>query len=148
MDQAELREKLEALVTEAGLIPVDFSIGKAGKRIMVRLLVDREGRVTVNECGAVSRRVMDFLDSAMILGTDDYRLEVSSPGIGRALVSEADWRRTVGRVLRIESDSSVYTGLLARMEEGALVFADGTRVDTGSIRRAVEVLDEPSSRDT
>lgn len=148
MDQAELREKLEDLVTEAGLIPVDFSIGKAGKRIMVRLLVDREGRVTVNECAAVSRRVMDFLDSAMVLGTDDYRLEVSSPGIGRALSSEADWRRTVGRYLSIESDSGMYTGLLAGYEDGSLAFADGTKMDTGSIHRAVEILDEPPSRDT
>jgi ribosome maturation factor RimP len=148
LDQAELREKLEELVTGAGLILVDFSLGKAGRRIMVRLLIDREGRVTVNECAAVSKRVLDFLDSGMALGTDDYRLEVSSPGVGRALESEADWRRTAGRVLRIEFDGGSYTGLLARHEAGALVFADGTRMDTGSIVRAVEVLEEPSTRDT
>jgi ribosome maturation factor RimP len=149
VDQAELREKLEELVTGAGLIPVDFSIGRAGRRIMVRLLVDREGRVTVNECAALSRRVLDFLDSGMALGTDDYRLEVSSPGIGRALESEADWRRTAGRVLRIEFEGGSYTGLLARyeQEDGVLIFADGTRMNTGSIVRAVEVIDEPPTRD-
>lgn len=148
MEQSEIREKIETLVTEAGLIPVDLSIGKAGRRIMVKLLVDRVGRVTVNECASLSRRVLDFLDSGMILGTDDYRLEVGSPGVGRALESEADWRRTVGRVLCIETDQGTFTGLLERYEEGALFLADGTRLATDGIRRAVEVLEESPRRDT
>ena len=150
MDQGELRERLESLVAEAGLILVDLSVGRIGRRVAVRLLVDRVGRVSVNECAALSRTVMDFLDSGdpLGIGNDDYRLEVGSPGVGRPLESEADWRRTAGRTLRIETDEGAFTGILEGSGGGALRFADGRVVETGSIRRAVEVLEDPPRRDT
>ena len=149
MDQGELRERLESLVADAGLILVDLSVGRIGRRVAVRLLVDRVGRVSVNECAALSRTVMDFLDSGdpLGIGNDDYRLEVGSPGVGRPLESEADWRRTAGRTLRIETDEGAFIGILEGSEGGTLRFADGRVVETDSIRRAVEVLEEPPRRD-
>lgn len=146
MDQAELTAKLTPLVEEAGLILVDLSSGRAGKRLMVRLLVDRRGRVTVNECAALARSIKDCLDAGSVLGTEDYRLEVGSPGVGRPLESEADWNRTVGRILTIDLEAGPYTGVLAGFEDLSLTFEDGTIVATDSILRAVEVLEEPADR--
>ena len=144
MEQAELRETLIPLVEDAGLLLVDLASGRSGRRTMIRLLVDRRGHVTVNECAALARRIKDLLDSGVLPGTEDYRLEVGSPGIGRPLESEADWNRTVGRTLTVELEEGTYTGLLTGYEGGMLRFGDGKAIGTDSVLRAVEVLEEPS----
>lgn len=148
MEELQLEERLEPLVGETGLLLVDMSLARAGKHLVLRLLVDRKGRVTVGECAALARRIKDLLDGEMLLDSDNYRLEVSSPGVGRALSSDADWERTVGRLLSLQLDDGTFVGRLTGRDGDSLVFEDGGRVSLSAVLSAVELLDDRGRRDT
>ncbi len=94
---------LEPVVSAAGYDLEDLTVSPAGKRSVVRLLVDKDGGVTLDDVAEVSRLVSEALDAAdeqdpTLLGTS-YVLEVSSPGVDRPLTEPRHWRRNVGRLV-------------------------------------------------
>ena len=72
------------LAEESGLELVDVEFHTQGRRRIVRVLVDRPGGITVDECARFSRRLSDCLDMNQTLSAA-YFLEVSSPGMDRPL---------------------------------------------------------------
>lgn len=140
MELEDIRGEIEELADQADLLVVDLVTAGSERRRLLRILVDRPGRVTVGECADLSRRVQDLLDSR-IPESEPYLLEVSSPGIGRELTTPVDWRRTVGRQLRVELDSGeVFEAELADYDGTCLSFPDGRIVPTDLIRKATEVI--------
>jgi ribosome maturation factor RimP len=140
MEPEEFRDDVERLADESDLMVVDLIMAGAGRKRILRILVDRPGRVTVGECADLSRRVQDLLDSRFPQ-SGPYLLEVSSPGVGRELSTPVDWRRTVGRELRVELDSGeVFEAELADYDGTCLSFPDGRIVPTELIRKATEVI--------
>ena len=94
---------LEPVVSAAGFDLEDLTVSAAGKRSIVRVLVDKDGGVTLDDVADVSRLVSEALDVAdeqdpTLLGTS-YVLEVSSPGVDRPLTEPRHWRRNVGRLV-------------------------------------------------
>ncbi len=75
----------------------------AGKRRVVRVVVDRDGGITLDDVAAVSRALSDVLDAAEVdepeLLGGAYVLEVSSPGVDRPLTEPRHWRRNIGRLV-------------------------------------------------
>jgi ribosome maturation factor RimP len=94
---------LEPVVSAAGFDLEDLTVSAAGKRSVVRVLVDKDGGVTLDDVADVSRLVSEALDAAdeqdpTLLGAS-YVLEVSSPGVDRPLTEPRHWRRNVGRLV-------------------------------------------------
>jgi len=140
--ESRLRELAMAATASRGVELVDLVLARAGRRQVVRLLVDCVSGVTIDQCAEVSRRLSADLDMAEILD-GRYTLEVSSPGIDRPLKTAADFRRKVGRDVCVQylgedeavetvegkvgpvSDLSVTVGerelALDRIKEGKLV---------------------------
>jgi ribosome maturation factor RimP len=56
MEAEALREIVEGAVSEAGLLLVDLQMVRTGRRSLIRILADREGRITIGECASLSRR--------------------------------------------------------------------------------------------
>jgi len=140
MELEEYRGEIEELADGDNLMVVDLITARAGKRRLLRILVDRPGRVTVDECAELSRRVQDLLDSRAP-DSEPYLLEVSSPGIGRELSTAVDWRRSVGRQLKVELESGeVFEAELADYDGTCLSFPDGRIVPTELVRKAKEVI--------
>lgn len=140
MELEDIRGEIEELADQADLLVVELVTAGSERRRLLRILVDRPGRVTVGECADLSRRVQDLLDSR-IPESEPYLLEVSSPGIGRELTTPVDWRRAVGRQLRVELDSGeVFEAELADYDGTCLSFPDGRIVPTDLIRKATEVI--------
>lgn len=79
----------------------DVEVKAAGRRRVVRILVDGEHGVTLDEIAEVSRAVSDALDETDLLGDAPYTLEVSSPGVDRPLTLPRHWRRNVGRLVTV-----------------------------------------------
>jgi len=71
----------------------------------------------------------------------NYRLEVSSPGIGRLLCTDVDWIRSIGRKLSVEIEDDKFTEILSEYRDGCLKFSNGRTVSAEDIMSAVEVLD-------
>jgi ribosome maturation factor RimP len=140
VDAAILKQGIEQLATKAGLLLVDTSWIRIGRRMLLRVLVDRPGRVTIGECAALSRSIEDLMDRDLEM-QDPYLLEVSSPGIGRRLESEIDWVRSVGRTVRVELESETVEGELLGYDGGCLQLPDNRIIPVSMVVRAVEVLE-------
>lgn len=126
-----LRTRLAPVVEQAGYDLEDVVVTPAGKRRAVRLSVDKDGGVTLDECAEVSRAVSGVLDRAEdLLGEQPYTLEVSSPGVSRPLTLPRHWRRSVGRLVRVRRiDGSTITGrVLSSGETTADLRVDDTVV--------------------
>lgn len=74
---------------------VDVEYVKEAGNYYLRIYVDKEGGITVDDCEIVSRALGDLLDEKDFI-EDSYILEVSSPGLGRPLKKEKDFKRSVG----------------------------------------------------
>ena len=96
----QLAALLAPVVEETGLDLEDVAVTRVGHRAEVRVLVDQDGGVSLDDVALVSQAIAAVLDlpaADAILGTDPYVLEVSSPGVDRPLVEPRQWRRAAGR---------------------------------------------------
>ncbi|MEE9614397.1 MAG: ribosome maturation factor RimP [Thermodesulfobacteriota bacterium] len=97
-----LRALAGPLVEGMGIELVDALYTTESGRRIVRLLIDKPGGVTVDDCSRVSREFGTFLDvEDPVQGS--YSLEVSSPGLDRPLLKEGDFLRAVGLKVRIRT---------------------------------------------
>jgi len=125
---------LSPVVAAAGYDLEQVAITTVGRRSIVRVVVDAEGGVSLDQVAAVSRIVSDALDEsgyAGSAGAESYTLEVSSPGVDRPLTEPRHWRRALDRLVRTKVGDS--------MLEGRVVAADdnGVELDIGGSSRAV-----------
>jgi len=135
----DVLEHVEEIVAESGLLLVDTNLFQAGRRRVLRILVDKVGRVGLDECAGVSRKIANAIETLDLIGSA-YTLEVSSPGIERALSTENDWLRCAGRKLEIKIESEEFVGILAEYKDGLLTFEDGRVIDSGSVLSAREAI--------
>jgi ribosome maturation factor RimP len=80
----------------------DIEVSQAGRRSLVRVLVDTDGGVTLDAVAEATRLVSDLLDGHEVLDEQPYTLEVTSPGIDRPLTAERHWRRNIGRLVKVK----------------------------------------------
>jgi ribosome maturation factor RimP len=96
---------IEPVVITAGYDLEDISVARAGRRHVVRIIVDGDGGINLDSVADVSRAVSVALDLAEETGGDlvagEYQLEVSSPGVDRPLTLPRHWRRNVGRLVKV-----------------------------------------------
>ena len=74
-------------------------IATAGRRRVLRIIVDADGGISLDDIAEVSREVSARLDAKNAMGDGPYTLEVSSPGVDRPLTQPRHWRRAVGRLV-------------------------------------------------
>jgi ribosome maturation factor RimP len=90
---------LEPAVAAMGMDLEDVRITSAGRRRLLRIVVDADGGVSLDDIALVSRELSATLDRAAAMGEAAYTLEVSSPGVDRPLTQPKHWRRAVGRMV-------------------------------------------------
>ncbi|HTW20234.1 MAG TPA: ribosome maturation factor RimP [Mycobacteriales bacterium] len=134
--QSQLGELLAPVVTGAGYDLEEVTVSSAGRRSVVRVIVDRDGGVDLDAVAEVSRAVSQALDQAGPLGESPYVLEVSSPGVDRPLTEPRHWRRNVGRLV----EAGELTGRIAEVTAGGVTF------DVDGASRTVAFPDLPPGR--
>lgn len=104
----QLTALLTPVVEEIGLDLEDVALvrqaGQQHRTAEVRVLVDKDGGVNLDDVARVSLAISAALDlpaADVILGSTPYVLEVSSPGVDRPIVDPRQWRRAVGRLVRV-----------------------------------------------
>ena len=90
------------LLDSLGIELVDIEYRKEGQGMILRLYIDKTGGVMLDDCATVSRELSEILDVEDIVHAY-YNLEVSSPGLNRPLKKEADYRRYIGRPVKIRT---------------------------------------------
>ncbi len=120
----------EPIAAESGFYIYDIEYIKEGGLWFLRVYIDKDGGITMDECETFSRTLSDTLDEADPI-SGNYYLEVSSPGIERRLKTEAHFRRYIGSVIDISlykavNGSKLITGILKKYENNEItVEADG-----------------------
>lgn len=100
LDRQKLRAMLEPVVERAGAELEDLTEQRAGSRRLIRVVVDRDGGVSMDDVADVTRAVSEALDGYAPMGETAYVLEVTSPGIDRPLTEPRHWRRARGRLVK------------------------------------------------
>lgn len=125
---AVVTQLVEPVCAALGYDLVDVQYLKEGASFVLRLVIDKPGGITIDDCELVSRRVDPVLDEAdPIAGS--YHLQVSSPGLDRPLKCEADFRRFVGSRVKVRAYAPIggrrnFTGLLAGWRDGWVVLEE------------------------
>ena len=110
---------------------MEVEFGQQGHRRILRIYMDREGGVTLDDCAAVSQLLSPVLDaSGFVEGA--YVLEVSSPGIDRPIRKPQDFERHIGERIKVKAHTPVngrrqFKGMLTGFRDGLLAIdCDGT----------------------
>jgi ribosome maturation factor RimP len=143
---SEILAEVESLLAASEYEVVDVQCTGSRRGPVVRIFVDSEGGVSLDDCARVSRAVGDHLDAKGIL-PGRYILEVSSPGVDRPLKRPADYRRFEGETAQISTYEKIggrhnHLGVLAgyredRREVLLETEAEGTvTIPLGAIKKA------------
>jgi ribosome maturation factor RimP len=124
-----LSEALTEPLAATGLDVEALDVSQAGRRRMLRVAVDKDGGVTLDDIAEAAREVSRILDSSDVMGEQPYTLEVTSRGTDRPLTLPRHWRRNRGRLVRVSfADGSPVTGRVADSDEArAVLDVDGER---------------------
>jgi ribosome maturation factor RimP len=140
---ARLTGWISPVVTAAGYDLEELVVRPAGQRSVVRVVVDRDSGVSLDDVAQVSRALSEVLDAQdESLGRSPYVLEVTSPGVDRPLTLPRHWRRNVGRLVSVavgpEKAREQVTSRVVRVEDDGVVLTvekGGTK--KGQVRRTV-----------
>lgn len=118
-------EIIEPVIESLGYELVDVEFIKEGSDWFLRVYIDKENGVNVDDCADVSREIGTKLDEIDPI-TQEYYLEVSSPGIERVLKKENDFRRFKGSNVMVKlftkfQEKKQYSGKLGEVDEESLI---------------------------
>lgn len=119
--EQQTEKLLEPIVTELGFELVDVEYVKEVGTWYLRAYIDKQGGIAVDDCEAVSRRFSEILDEKDYI-EDTYIFEVSSPGLGRPLKKEKDFKRSLGEEVEVRTYKAIdkqkeFTGILKEYDK-------------------------------
>jgi len=128
-DEGRIADVIRPVVTAAGMDLESIRVSAAGRRRLLRVVVDSDRGVSLDDAAAISRELSAALDTVAVMGDFPYTLEVSSPGVDRPLTDPRHWRRAVGRLVQVTaSDSGSISGrIVAADSDGVTLEIEGAR---------------------
>jgi ribosome maturation factor RimP len=123
-----LAEELTGPLLGMGLDLEVVEVTPAGRRRVLRVAVDKDGGVTMDDVAVATKEISRLLDAGDVMGEQPYTLEVTSPGIDRPLELPRHWRRNIGRLVKVTThDGGTFTGRVTAQDgDTATVEVDGT----------------------
>ncbi len=127
VDDRRLAGLIRPVVAAAGMDLESVRVTVTGRRLLLRVVVDSDHGVSLDDAALVSREVSAALDASDVMGEVPYTLEVSSPGVDRPLTEPRHWRRAAGRLVRVKAgaDGTVRGRVLVADAEGVTMDVDG-----------------------
>lgn len=136
VDAEKVAALLDPVVSAMGMDLEGVRVTAAGRRRVLRIVVDADGGVSLDDIALVSRDLSAALDDSVVMGDQPYTLEVSSPGVDRPLTERRHWRRAIGRLvvapLLAPGDGRARVTVEGRITGAS---ADGITLDTGGESR-------------
>jgi ribosome maturation factor RimP len=127
----QTRDRLAEVLTEplaaSGLDVEAIELTPAGRRRLLRVAVDKDGGVTMDDIADATKEVSRLLDDSDVMGEHPYTLEVTSPGTDRPLTRPRHWRRNKSRLVKVTTqDGTTLTGRVTDCDDdGATLDVDG-----------------------
>ena len=129
VEKTELIERLTELGEQSAkgtdVEIVEVQLRGGGKARLLRIYIDKPGGVTHGDCELISERISKLLDAEDAVPGESYTLEVSSPGVERALSRPRDFERVVGQKIRLAVREPIegqtrFEGKLTRFAAGVV----------------------------
>ena len=129
VDDRRLAGVIQPVVAAAGMDLESVRMTTAGRRRLLRVVVDSDHGVSLDDAAIVSREVSATLDATNVMGDVPYTLEVSSPGVDRPLIEPRHWRRAAGRLVRVKAGAvgTVQGRVLAADDESVTMDVSGAK---------------------
>jgi ribosome maturation factor RimP len=128
---ADIRNKIiklaDSIAAQHAVELVDVELAGSSRRPLIRIYIDKESGVTLDECGKFSRALSALFDVEDPIPTA-YILEVSSPGLDRPLKTMKDFERSIGKLVRIVTrtrieEQNVFTGRITGVGGGNIALS-------------------------
>ena len=110
VDEARIADVIRPVIAAAGMDLESVRVTAAGRRRLLRVVVDSDQGVSLDDAATISRELSTALDTVAVMGDFPYTLEVSSPGVDRPLTDQRHWRRAVGRLVKVAVTDSAMPG--------------------------------------
>jgi len=140
-DSSRITDALRDPLSELGLDIEAVEMTPAGRKRVLRVAVDKDGGVTLDDIAEASRAVSQELDDEELMGEQAYTLEVTSRGVDRPLTEPRHWRRNRHRLVRADlRDGSRVTGRVVESDDHAVtldVSGSARRVEYDAIAKAL-----------
>jgi ribosome maturation factor RimP len=137
----ELSEVLTSPLAEIGLDVEAIDLTPAGRRRLLRVAVDKDGGVTLDDIADATKEVSRLLDDSDVMGEHPYTLEVTSPGTDRPLTLSRHWRRNQGRLVKVtDTEGGTLTGRVLTSDD------DSATLDVEGVERVVRYADVAKAR--
>ncbi|WP_148574486.1 ribosome maturation factor RimP [Nocardioides caldifontis] len=122
-----LVSELTPPLLEMGLDLEGLELTPAGRRRLLRVAVDKDGGVTMDDVAEATKEVSRLLDASDVMGEQPYTLEVTSPGTDRPLTLPRHWRRNAGRLVKVRTqDGETVRGRIqSNDDDSVLLDVDG-----------------------
>lgn len=128
--EGRIADVISPVIAAAGMDLESVRVSAAGRRRLLRVVVDSDRGVSLDDAATISRKLSAALDAAPVMGDFPYTLEVSSPGVDRPLTDPRHWRRAVGRLVQVTAaDAGPISGRVLAAD------ADGVTLDVAGDHR-------------
>jgi len=122
--------QIEKIVSSEGLELVHIDYRRQGRGFLLRVDIDKEGGVNLDDCQNISQQVSAFLDVEDVIPAE-YELQVSSPGLDRKFYRQSDYQKFLGRLVRGQTSKPVrgvhvIVGRLKEFDGDTIVVSDPT----------------------
>ena len=129
--EEQIEELLESKIKNLGYILYDVEYVKEGKDYYLRIYIDSEKGITLDDCELVSNNITDMLDEKDII-KDQYFLEVSSPGVERVLKKDKHLKSNLGAKVQIKlfkpiDGNKQFTGILKDFDNESIIIEEDSQ---------------------
>jgi len=123
----QIEQELAAPLSALGLDVEAVELTPAGKRRILRVAVDGDEGVTLDDVASATKKVSEVLDASDVMGEQPYTLEVTSRGVDRPLTLPRHWRRNADRLVKVTTtDGQTLTGrIVGSSDDAATLDLDG-----------------------
>ena len=123
-----VESQIDKIVSSEGLELVHIDYHRQGRGFLLRVDIDKEGGVTLDDCQNISQQVSAMLDVEDVIPAE-YELQVSSPGLDRKFYKQSDYQKFLGRLVRVKTETPirglhVIVGRLKEFDGDTIVVSD------------------------
>lgn len=139
----EIRKIAEAKLNDPSQFIVDVIVSSKRKPQKVTVIVDGDAGVSIDHCADISREISKALDESTLL-TDSYVLEVTTPGLEQPLKLHRQYKKNIGRRMRIKTSEKIVEGKLVGVsDEGITIEAgDGKKMEKSVVELKFSEIDK------
>ena len=139
----EIRKIAEGKLKDSSQFIVEVIVSSKRKPQKVTVVVDGDAGISIDDCADISREVAKVLDDSLVL-TDSYVLEVTTPGLDQPLKLHRQYKKNIGRRMRIKVSDKVVEGKLVGVSDSGVTIeqGDGKKIEKSVVELKFSEIDK------